>query len=394
MFVGDIALLLDGEICSDTLSQVELLAQRLSREDGMGVRVVVCGAIGADGALRRGGGLKSWPAKMGNRVRVFELPGPRVAGAMDAVRLGFSEALAGCSLLHCFSGSLLGILASFAGEKLLPGLCVSLSRWLGEKVVGQLRRLCRRPAMKVVCQSMALQEALMASGVPAENCSVILPQLAEKKRTSQRSEARRMLNVSEDVDLLLTDPEISPWSNHRQVSWAGAIIGQFNRKLRILVIGCGEQVEKVRALDRSLNPPCLGIYPAERFAPEVLYDAADLLVLPAAKAVSPLPLLRAARAHLPVVASNSSSFREYLRHEGNAILFGAGPHNAGDSVCRRIRPLATAIVRLLEDSNLAQRLAEQLAKDLGGGFSGVHLLPGYLEIYREIAPFNSPTTGT
>jgi len=393
MSVGDIALLLDGEICSDTFSQVELLAQRLSREGGVGVRVVVCGAIGADGALGRGGGLKSWPAKMGNRVRVFELPGPRAAGAMDAVRLAFSEALAGCSLLHCFSGSLLGILASFVGEKLLPGLCVSLSRWLGEDVVGQLRRLCRRPAMKVVCQSVALQEALVAGGVPAENCSVIQPELAEKERAGQRSAARRMLNVSEDVDLLLTDPEMSPWSNHRQVSWAGAIIGQFNRKLRVLVIGCGEQVEKLRAFDRSLNPPCLGIYPGERFAPEVLYDAADLLVLPATKVVSPLPLLRAARAHLPVVASNSSSFREYLRHEGNALLFGAGLHNAGDSVCRRIRPLATAIVRLLDDGDLAQRLAEQLAKDLGGAFSGVPLLPGYLEIYRGIVSLNLAAPG-
>ena len=121
----------------------------------------------------------------------------------------------------------------------------------------------------------------------------------------------------------------------------------------------------------------------------MLYDAADLLVLPATKAISPLPLLRAAQAHLPVVASNSPSFREYLRHEGNALLFGAGPHNAGDSVCRRIRPLATAIVRLLDDGDLAQRLAEQLSKDLGGGFSGVSVLPGYQEIYLGIASLNS-----
>ena len=119
-------------------------------------------------------------------MKVFELPGPRGAGTIDAVGLGFCEALAGCSLLHCFSESLLGILASFAGEKLLPGLCVSLSRWPGEEGVGQLRRLCRRPAMKVVCQSLALQEALVAGGVPAENCSVIHPQLSAKERAGQR----------------------------------------------------------------------------------------------------------------------------------------------------------------------------------------------------------------
>jgi len=276
------------------------------------------------------------------------------------------------------------MLASFAGEKLLPGLCVSLSGWPGEEAVGQLRRLCRRPAVKVVCQSVGLEEALVAGGVPAEDCSVIPPELSGKESTGQRSAARRMLNVPEEVELVLADPEISPWSNHRQVSWAGAIIGHFNRKLRVLVIGCGEQVEKVRAFDRSLNPPCLGIYPGERFTPEILYAAADLLVLPATKVVSPLPLLRAARAHLPTVASNNSSFRKYLRHEVNALLFGAGVHNAGDPVCRRIRPLATAMVRLLEDGALGRRLAEQLWKDLGGGFSGISLLPGYLEVYRQV----------
>ncbi len=134
----------------------------------------------------------------------------------------------------------------------------------------------------------------------------------------------------------------------------------FNPKLRVLMSGCGEKVKRLREFDDSLNPPSLGIYPGQKFAPEVLYAAADLLVLPATQAVSPLPLLRAAQAHLPVVASNSQAFREYLRHEQNALLFGPGVHNAGDPTCRRIRPLATAVVRLLENGKLAKQLGSKL----------------------------------
>ena len=108
------------------------------------------------------------------------------------------------------------------------------------------------------------------------------------------------------------------------------------------------------------------------------------MVLAATEAVSPLPLARAGGVGLPVVASNSAAFRKYLQHEHNALLFGVGPHNAGDSTCRRIRPLAAAIVRLLEDRDLAQKLGQQLAKDMREVFSGARLLPAHLEVYGQI----------
>ncbi len=161
-------------------------------------------------------------------------------------------------------------------------------------------------------------------------------------------------------------------------------MGQFNQNLRVLVSGCTEQVERLRAFDNSLNPSSLGIYPGEKFGPEILYGAADLLVLTATEAVSPLPLGRAGNAGLAVVGSNSPALEEYLQHEHNALLFGVGPHNAGDSTCRRIRPLATAIVRVLEDRDLAQKLGQQLAKDMRGAFSGAKLLKAHLEVYSQI----------
>ncbi len=383
--MAEIGLLLDGKVCSDTLSQVEILAAGLSRRSDMKVRIVVLGAIGRDSALwRRRAALESCGVKNGNGVKVFYLPGPRGARAIDGVNLWRCEALAGCTLLHCFSVSLLRTLGSLGAEKFLPSWCMSLSHWPGREAVEQLRRVGRRQAVKVICQSKGLQKALVEGGVPAEHCPVIQPEVPAEYKAEQRSAARRVLNLSDEVDLILADPEISAWSNHRHLAWAGAIIGQFNQNLRVLVSGCGEQVERLRAFDDSLNPPSLGIYPGERFGPELLYGAADLLVLAATEAVSALPLARAGGAGLAVVASNSPALGEYLQHEHNALLFGMGPHNAGDSTRRRIRPLATAIVRLLEDRDLSQKLGQQLAKDMREVFSGAKLLPAHLEVYGQV----------
>ncbi len=384
--MGDIGLLLDGKVCSDTLSQVEILAEGLSRCSDMKVRIVVLGAVGQDSALwRRRAELESCQVKNANGVKVFYLPGPRGARTVDGINLGRCEALAGCTLLHCFSVSLLSTLGSLWSEKFLPSWCISLSHWPGPEAVEQLRRASRRQAIKVICQSKALQKALVDGGVPEEHCPVIQPEVPANYKTEQRSKARRVLNLSDEVQVILADPEISPWSNHRQLTWAGAIMGQFNPNLRVLVSGCAKQVERLRSFDDSLDPPGLGVYPGERFGPEVLYGAADLLVMTATEAVSPLPLARAGNAGLAVVGSNSPALEEYLQHKHNALLFGVGHHNAGDSTCRRIRPLATAIVRLLEDRDLAQKLGQQLAKDMKKVFSGEKLLAAHLKIYGQIS---------
>ena len=230
----EIGLVLDGKICSDTLSQVEILAEGLSLCSEVKVRIVVLGAIDQYSALwRRRAWLESCPAKNANRIKVFYLPSPRGFGLVDGFNLGRSEALAGCTLLHCFSASLLRTLGSLGVQSFLPSWCISLSHWPGPEAVKHLRR-----ATKVICQSKALQKALVASGIQAQACLVIQPEIPAHYKVEQRSVARGALNLSDEVPLVLADPEMSPWSNHRQLTWAGGMIGQSDERLRILVSGC------------------------------------------------------------------------------------------------------------------------------------------------------------
>jgi len=383
--VAEIAFLLDANISSDMLSQVEMLAKGLNDSPDLRARVVVVGTVAsACTVARRYKNLWASGDDTAGGLSLYHLPSPRGLAPLDILDLARSEALAGCSLLHCFSLSLLNALVSLPAGKLLPAWCLSLSCWPGERAIRQLGRQSRSPPRRVICFTAFLQEALVAAGIPAEQCSVIPPELPIQEKAPGRLAARKQLSMPEDTELLLADSQISCSSNQQQLIWAAAIIGQFRPRLRVLLGGSDPSLVRLRAFDDSLNPPSLGIYPAEKFDPQVLYAASDLLVLPATGAISPLPLLRAARVRLPVVASDSRAFRQYLRHEANALLFSPNRHSPGDPTRQRIRPLAGAIVRLLEDRSFAKRLAEQLTRDICNVFPPGRALPAHLELYQRI----------
>ena len=383
--MAEIALVLDANVCSDMLGQAELLAKGLNDSSDLKARIVVWGPVDRGCAVvRRFGDLRTGGQETHRGTSVFHLAAARGLAALDVLNVTRSEALAGCDLLHCFSLSLIDVLLSVAGSKQRPGWCLSLSCWPGRQLIRKLSGQRARLPRRIICFADALQEALLKGGVSAQRCSVISPEPPIQQKTGGRLAARKQLNVPEDMELLLADSEISCSSNQRQLSWAAAIIGQFRPRLRVLMGGSNGQLARVRAFDDSLNPPSLGIYPGEQFEPEVLYAASDIVVLPATGAISPLPLLRAGRCGLPVVASDSPAFRQYLRHEVNGLLFSPNRHTPGDRSRQRIRPLASAIVRLLEDRGLARRLGEQLGQDIEQSFSPGRALPAHLELYRQI----------
>ena len=383
--MAEIALVLDANISSDMLGQVEMLAKGLNDSSDLKARIVVWGPVERGCAvIRRFGKLRTGGQETRRGIRVFQLPGPRGLAGLDVLDVTRSEALAGCDLLHCFSLSLVNVLLSVAARMRRPAWCLSLSCWPGQKLIRKLTRQSAWLPQRIICFTDALQEALLQGGVSAQRCTVISPEPPIQQKSPGRLAARKQLNLSEDIELLLADSEISCSSNQRQLTWAAAIIGQFRPRLRILMGGSDGRLARVRAFDDSLNPPSLGIYPQEQFEPEALYGASDMLVLPATGPISPLPLLRAGRSRLPVVASDSPAFREYLSHEVNALLFSPNRHTPGDRTRQRIRPLASAIVRLLEDRGLAQRLGEELGQDIEQLFARGRALPAHLELYQQI----------
>ena len=380
----EIALLFDTNIYSDMLAQIESLTRLLSDSSEFQPRLVIFGQLHPDSAVaRRYEHLCSCLGKTG-KARMFHVPSRHSLGPLDALSLARSKALAGCDLLHCFSLSLLDTLLSLPVGGFLPPCCLSLSSWPGRRVVRRLTGRKHPSFARLSCFTDDLRDDLIAAGIPADRCSVIPAHLSVQQPLPEKSAARRLLHLPQDADLVLADSQISACSNQQQLSWALAIVGQFLPRMRVIFPGCDPHLSRLRRLDQTLTPPSLGIYPAEKFDPDLLYAAADVLALPATGPVSPLPIFRAARARLPVVASDSPSFRRYLNHEHNALLFSPNSYTPGDRTSQRIRPLAGAIARLLEDRDLAKQLASRLARDIDSSFPPGRSLPAHLQLYQNI----------
>ena len=387
---SEIAFLLDHNISTDMLVQVETIARGIGHSPQLRARLIVFGPPDSDSALsRRHETLCSCLGSASPQSRLFHLPLRHSIRPFDTLSLARSQALAGCDLLHCFSLSLLDSLLGLPAGRVLPPCCLTLSSWPGDHIVRRLVRRARSFAM-LICFTDDLRDALIAAGFPPQQCTVITPELPVPQQPLDKSDARRLLDLPPDLDLILADSHMSSCSHQQQLSWAMAVVGLFRPHVRVIFPGRDPRLSRLRHLDATLTPPFLGIYPAQKYEPDLLYAAADLLVLPATGPVSPLPLLRAARDHLPVVASDTPFFRRYLSHQGNALLFSPSAYSAGSWTSRRIRPLATAIARLFEDRHLANRLAGRLAQDIELFLPVGPSLPDHLQLYQNILGWCPP----
>ena len=381
----EIAFLLDANISTDMLVQIESLIKGMADDSVFGVRLIVFGSVDSDSAVsRRHERLCSCLESVGTGSEPIYFPLRDSIGPLDTLNLVRRGILANCDLWHCFSLSLLdNLLGLPSGHLVRPGF-LTLSSWPGDRVAQRLTRRNRSFA-GVICFTADLREALIAKGFPAEKCAVIEPVLPDERKTSDNAAARKKLNIETDADLILAEGQMSASSNHLQVSWASAVVGQFRPNVRVIFPGCDRHLKKVRHLDATLTPSSLGIFPKEKHDPEVMYAAADVLVLAGTEPFSPLPLIRAGRAGLAVVASDNRYYRRYLRHEENGILFGPNAYSPGNRTNRRIPPLAGAIARLFDDRALADQLGERLREDTNSSFLPLGgSLTAHTELYQNI----------
>jgi glycosyltransferase-like protein len=111
---------------------------------------------------------------------------------------------------------------------------------------------------------------------------------------------------------------------------------------RVMELGLGERV-------RVLGP-------VEPTALERLYRAADVFAFPSVKEGFGLAAVEALASGLPLVASDLDVFREFLEHDGNALLCPVGD----------VAALGDALVRLARDPALRARLASRARRDAAG----------------------------
>jgi len=141
----------------------------------------------------------------------------------------------------------------------------------------------------------------------------------------------------------------------------------------INIIGSGPQVGQLKELARSngVKANFLGNIPNHEL-PRVLNEH-ELFVLPSLWENMPKTLLEAMACGLPVIGTNVEGIKEVVKGEENGILCETNP-----------KSIRQAIISVMEDEGLKQRLGEKARKTIEQRFSLEKLINKELGLYAQL----------
>jgi len=249
-----------------------------------------------------------------------------------------------------------------------------------ELVLEELARIDR-----YACISDEVREEVVAAGLDARRC-VSIPNGVVRGRFEVPVEPAPL-------------PELGPVEGRQVVLFVGRHDSQkrvdvllrafveISRRVpgaRLACAGQGPAEAELRALARTLGLDGKVAFLGTRGDIPALHRAASVFVLPSVAEGMSNALLEALASGTPAVATDIASNRELVRHEREGLLV---PRE--DPVA-----LAAAVVRLLEDRELARRLAEAGRARVASEFDMGLVADRYLDLFRELARARRPRSVT
>jgi glycosyltransferase involved in cell wall biosynthesis len=145
-------------------------------------------------------------------------------------------------------------------------------------------------------------------------------------------------------------------------------------KFKLLIVGEGPERERVEAAARSLGLEASVVFAGHASDVRPFYALADVLALPSHSEGSPLVLLEAMAAGVPVVATAVGGVPEVATDGETALL--VPPHDPS--------AIANALARVLSDATLARSLAERAAAHVAERFSPEARARALVRIYDAL----------
>ena len=144
---------------------------------------------------------------------------------------------------------------------------------------------------------------------------------------------------------------------------------------RIVVAGGGELESEIRALARGLRLGRHIVLLGERPDARELLSLFDVFVLPSLWEGLPLVLIEAAALGKPIVATDVDGSREIITDGETGLLVPAADPQA----------LASAVNRLLDDPDLASRLASRAKETIPSRYSLEAMTAAYADLYLSLS---------
>lgn len=250
----------------------------------------------------------------------------------------------GCQIAHVQAASYWGFMPAVVAALLKPflgwGLVVTYHGHQAERFLRRLGWLARwtlARADAVITLSGWAGERFRAAGIPNGEVPILVP--VERFPFRQRERLR---------PVCIWARHLMPAYNPEMLVRAAAEVRKVRPDFQVLVVGAGPLREEVARLAKALGVPLrfLGTVPFAEMPR--LYQQADIFVNTSNFDNFPATLIEASACGLPVVTTDAGGI-PYMVEDGiNALVVPKGDWEA----------MARAVLRLLDDPDLAARLSE------------------------------------
>jgi glycosyltransferase involved in cell wall biosynthesis len=236
-------------------------------------------------------------------------------------------------------------------------------------------------ADRVITFCRDFERQLCARGVGAERLTVLRNALDPTPPPSQATLAqlRAELGLAATDVILLAVGRLSSEKGHAELiaAFTQLLRSADRPNLRLLIVGDGIEAGRLKEQAGPLRNSV--IFTGHRSSAWPYFGLADIFVLPSRSEGSPLALLEAMQARLPIVATCVGGVAETVQDEVSALLVPPRDPHA----------LATALARLLDDTMLAGRLGAQGIEQVQC-FTVDDYAAALLSIYRDLALRTGP----
>jgi len=197
---------------------------------------------------------------------------------------------------------------------------------------------------------------------------------ADRFKSKNKTQSKRKLGYRETDFILLYVGKLHPYKDPLTLIKAISVAVKKTANLRLVMIGDGKLYTEIEKEISKLNlSNYIRLFRRVTIQTlEMLYDAADVFVLPSVNEAFGMVLLEAMASGLPVIASDSGACPEVIGNVG--VLF-----YQGDDI-----DLAEKITILSSDKGLSRKLAKASVKRVKEEFCWKDKIHQYLELYRMI----------
>jgi len=278
--------------------------------------------------------------------------------------------IAGADAVHVWNLSSLVLAGLGSARKII----YSPTEMPGARALRWLPRMVRRWPVHVVCEAESRRKKLIAIGLPADRCHVIVPGVELLLRQRDR-QLREELSLADDELVVLAPGESTHAAGHRYAIWATAILQVLDRRWRALVWGRGKETDRVARLVSDFGQSDL-LCVAERklgrrIEFESLLGAADFALLTPGDGASMLPAVLCAASGLPIIRWPHEAFDDII------------PSDAAAASVPRRRPaqLAQKLMGLAENRSACEAAIESALQHARSTLGVDQFIQAYRDLY-------------